>query len=132
MSANHEHDAVGDRIGQILSLLCVAHCALTPFILSLMPAASTLFGHAHPILLVFVSATALWAFVPGFKHHKNYWVPALALVGIGFLGTAATVFSDNRTLDISLSMIGAAYMLTAHWKNQQLLRSCCYGVERGS
>lgn len=124
MSAKHDHDVVGDRIGQILSLLCVAHCVLTPFVLGLMPAASALFGSAHPILFVAVAGTALWAFVPSYRHHKNIWVPALGAAGIACLGVAALFFADHRALDVSFSIVGAGLMLGAHWKNQQLQRAC--------
>jgi len=53
----------------VLSAACVVHCAVTPVVMAMLPAAASVLGGAHPVLLVAVMGVAVWAFVPGFKRH---------------------------------------------------------------
>jgi len=123
--------ATTDLIGQALSVLCVVHCALTPLVLGLAPAAMGLFGEAHPVLLVLVLATAAWAFIPGYRHHHQVAPLMLGLGGVTLLAIGTLVFHGNLALDTTFSVAGAAMMLTAHWKNRAAHRHChaCEGEE---
>ena len=116
--------ATSDFIGQVLSVLCVVHCAATPLILALVPAAAGIFGNAHPVLLALVLATAAWAFIPGYRHHGQRTPMLLGLGGITLLALGTFVFHASTVLDIAFSVAGAALMLTAHWKNRAAHRHC--------
>jgi hypothetical protein len=116
--------AASDFIGQALSVLCVVHCALTPLILALAPAAAGVFGSAHPVLLVLVLMTAAWAFIPGYRHHHQRAPVALGAAGITLLALGTLAFHSVPTLDLAFSVSGAALMLTAHWKNRAAHRHC--------
>ncbi|MCC6335260.1 MAG: MerC domain-containing protein [Myxococcales bacterium] len=120
----HHHHASDppDTLGQVLSAVCAVHCVATPFLLGLLPAAASVLGGAHPVLLVVVTGVALWAFIPGYRCHRAKHVLGLALGGIAFLALGALVFHDDLAVDTGLSLVGATLMMTAHWRNRVLLR----------
>lgn len=124
----HQHHArdPSDVVGQVLSAVCAVHCVATPLVLALLPAAGSVLGGAHPVLFVLVVGVAGWAFVPGYRCHRQLQVPLLAGAGTLLLGTAAFVFHDTA-LDTALSLTGAALMMAAHWRNRVLLKAerCC-------
>ena len=121
--------ATSDFIGQVLSVLCVVHCAVTPVVLALAPAAANLVGGAHPVLLALVFATAAWAFIPGYRHHKQTTPLLLGLGGLTLLAVGTLAFHNTLALDIAFSVAGASMMLTAHWKNRSAHREHCHACE---
>jgi cytochrome bd-type quinol oxidase subunit 2 len=111
-----------DTVGQILSAVCAVHCVTTPFIVTLAPAAASVLGGAHPVLLVLVIGVALWSFVPGYRCHHSKRVAGLAVSGVTLLGLAAFAFPDSFALETGVSLVGATVMMLAHWLNRKLLR----------
>ncbi|MEW6433013.1 MAG: MerC domain-containing protein [Myxococcota bacterium] len=128
--AQHAHPPGGhhhasdspDTLGQVLSAVCAVHCVTTPFLLGLLPAAGSVLGGAHPVLLVLVVGVALWAFIPAYRCHRAKHVIVLAVAGIASLAVAALVFDDDLVLDTGLSLVGATLMMAAHWRNRVMLR----------
>ncbi len=121
----HPHPSTrGDLWGQALSLICLVHCIATPLVLMLAPALAGFMGSWHPLLLVGVVATAAWAFIPGYRYHRNAAVLLLALGGVALLATGVTFFHDSFRAETAMTMSGAALMLTAHWKNRRLAKVC--------
>lgn len=121
-SEAHPHSEPSDLFGQVLSAVCAVHCVTTPLVVTLAPAATSVFGGAHPVLLVLVIGVALWAFVPGYRCHRSRRVALLALVGVGLLSIAAFAFHGNLAIETALSLMGASSMMGAHWLNRKLLR----------
>lgn len=120
---SHQHTVdPPDTLGQVLSAVCAVHCVTTPFLLGLIPAAGSVLGGAHPVLLVLVIGVALWAFIPAYRCHRAKHVLVLAVVGIGFLAVGALVFHDSLVVDTGLSLVGATLMMAAHWRNRVMLR----------
>ena len=105
-----------------MSVVCAVHCVSTPLFIALAPAAASVLGGAHPVLLVLVTLVAGWSFVPGFRCHRSLQVVALAVAGITALAIAALVFGDNWVLDTVFSLVGSLFMMAAHWRNRVLLR----------
>ena len=121
----HPHPSTtGDLLGQALSLICLVHCFATPVVLMLAPALVGFLGGWHPVLLVGVVGTAVWAFIPGYRFHRNTSVLLLAVGGVSLLGTGVTFFHDNFLAETALTVAGAGLMLWAHWKNRQLAKTC--------
>jgi hypothetical protein len=120
--APHQTDR-SDLVGQVLSAVCAVHCVSTPLVLLAAPALGSAFGGVHPVLFVGVVGVALWALIPGYRCHHHLEVPALASVGIALLGLAAFVFHDSFAIDTGLSLLGASFMMAAHWRNRVLLRA---------
>lgn len=109
-------------MGQILSAVCAVHCVTTPLVIALAPAAASVLGGAHPVLLALVIGVALWSFVPGYRCHHSRFVLSLALTGITLLAVAAFVLHGNLVAETAVSLVGASVMMTAHWQNRKLLR----------
>jgi len=110
-------------VGEVLSAVCAVHCVATPLVLTLLPAAGSVLGGAHPVLFFFVVVVAAWAFVRGYRCHRRLVVPALALTGIALLGFAAFVLHGELLADTAVSLVGAGFMMAAHARNRALLRS---------
>lgn len=116
-------DEPSDVVGQVLSAVCAVHCVTTPVLLTVLPAAGSVLGGAHPVLFVVVVAVAAWAFVRGYRQHRHLGAPALAVVGIALLGLAAFAFHHSVVADTGLSLVGAGFMMAAHARNRALLRT---------
>lgn len=102
--------------------MCAVHCVSTPLIVGLAPAFASVFGGAHPVLLVLVIGVALWSFIPGYRCHHSRLVAGLALAGISLLSIAAFVLHGDLVLETAVSLVGASTMMIAHWQNRKLLR----------
>jgi hypothetical protein len=115
-------DPTRDLVGTALSVACVVHCASSPLIVWLLPAAGSLLGGVHPVLLGLVCAVATWSFVPGVRRHGHFEVAAAGAAGVALLALAAMVV-EGGVAETSLSVAGAALMMWAHWRNRSLLRA---------
>lgn len=119
---SHPHGDPSDAIGQALSAVCAVHCVSTPLVVALAPAAASVFGGAHPVLLVLVVGVGLWAFVPGYRCHRSGRVVGLAGAGVLALAVAAFGFEGSLLAETAVSLLGASLMMAAHWLNRRLLR----------
>ena len=121
----HPHPSTaGDRLGQVLSVVCMVHCLATPLVLMLAPALAGFLGGWHPVLLAAVVAIAAWAFIPGYRFHRNKPVLLLALGGVALLASGVTFFHHSFVAETALTVSGAALMLWAHWRNRKLAQTC--------
>jgi hypothetical protein len=111
-----------DVVGTVLSGVCMLHCAATPALVTVAPAAASVLGGFHPVLLGGVALVAGWAFWPGFRLHRRVEVLALALAGFSLLALAALAFEESA-LETVLSLTGAALMMGAHLRNRALLHA---------
>ncbi len=93
-----------------------------PLFMVVAPAAASVLGGAHPILLLLVIGVAVWSFVPGYRCHQSRLVAGLAFGGISLLAIAAFLLHSSLAAETSVSLVGAGLMMTAHWQNRKLLR----------
>jgi peptidoglycan/LPS O-acetylase OafA/YrhL len=119
---SHPHADPPDTVGQILSAVCAVHCVTMPLFVALAPAAASVLGGAHPVLLALVIGVAVWSFIPGYRCHHSKLVAGLAFTGISLLALAAFVFHTSLALETAVSLMGASVMMVAHWQNRKLLR----------
>ncbi len=119
---SHPHAAPPDTVGQILSAVCAVHCVSLPLFMMVAPAAASVLGGAHPVLLLLVIAVAVWSFVPGYRCHQSRLVAGMAFLGISLLAAAAFLLHGNLVAETAVSLVGATVMMTAHWQNRKLLR----------
>ena len=113
-----------DNFGQFLSLLCMVHCALMPWVLVSLPAATPFVESWHPVLFALVLATCFLALVPGSRQHRRWDAWPWALAGIALLASAMLFFHEKPFFEILFSAQGAFCMLVAHHKNRQHLKNC--------
>ena len=125
LHSDHRHPStIGDRWGQVRSLVCLVHCLATPLVLMLAPALAGFLGGWHPVLLAGVVLTAAVSFVPGYRYHRSKAVLGFGLAGVVLLASGVLAFHSNFAAETAMTMAGATSMLTAHWKNQKLSKAC--------
>lgn len=110
-----------DLVGSVLSGACAVHCVSTPAIVSLAPAAASVLGGFHPVLLVASALVAVWSFGSGVRRHRRWHVVLLAALGLTLLGSSAFLFEESPA-ETALSLAGAGLMVGAHARNRSLLR----------
>lgn len=121
--------AACDWVGAGLSGLCVAHCALLPVALGVMPAVGLdVLARCgfHRGLAVLAGLAALLAFVPGYLRHRQAGVLAVAAAGVAVLfaasfGPRAWVVLIGET---TLTIPAGAALVTAHVLNRMYCRGC--------
>ncbi len=120
-----------DSVGQAVSGLCIAHCVLLPLVLGLLPLAAAELLEAegvHHALIVLAAVGALAAFIPGWRLHRDTWVPALAALGLALLASGAFLVPEAETSipwETFLTLGGGVGMALAHGRNRSLRRRCC-------
>ena len=113
-----------DGVGIIASTLCALHC-LAGAILAGASGAVQLFNDERLELVFAVVAVvvAVFALTSGFKKHGRKAVVLLGLLGVGAL--AASRFDEWAIVgvEVLLSVLGAALLVTAHVLNLRALRA---------
>ena len=118
-----------DRFSIGLSTLCLLHCLAIPLIVSVTPVVAT-FAFAdesfHIALVALVAPTSLLALTLGCRKHRSWRIPALGLMGVALLLTAAAgdVFLFGETAETVLTVIGALFVASAHLLNYRACRAC--------
>ncbi len=119
-----------DRIGMGASSLCVVHCLLTPLLLS----SSIVFAHflpseerIHRSLALFVAGIGALALRKGFHTHRRSRVLLLMAVGLMFIFAGAG-WGDSlphHWMEVLITSVGSAFMISAHWMNHTFCREQC-------
>ena len=113
-----------DLIALSSSLICAAHCAIFPIVLSFSSLSSLYFLNNPLIEWVFISLgivflfTSLW---PSYKnnHHKTR---PLKIALLGFTFIAIGRLHLTHLWEVSHTVIGATLLAVAHYSNWRLLR----------
>ena len=118
-----------DRLGIWTSVACAVHCVLTPLLLSfsavfvrLLPGEESV----HRKLAVLVAGSATAALFLGFRRHGRRRVLLLMVAGLALIiGTAwwGHLF-PNHALEVGVTLLGSALLITAHRLNHTFCRSC--------
>jgi hypothetical protein len=127
-SHKHPHSKA-DRVGMILSALCVAHCLLLPVLILFLPMMARYYI-SHPLvhytLALLVVPVGLYAFINGYLEHRRPVVLFVGLLGIVLVGfTPIAVHQFLLPVSESLLMVlGGLILVWAHWQNRRFCRSC--------
>lgn len=110
-----------DLAGFSVSLLCAAHCAALPLLLSLAPL-SGLHFLAHPwaeLAVICLSILlALFALLKGYyNHHRRKTAPIVAILGFLLIGTGHMAAGELQEIVFSTS--GAVFIALAHFINRR-------------
>lgn len=114
-----------DKTAIGLSLACALHCLLLPILLTIIPALTTnLLGseNFHQWMLIAVLPTSLIALTLGCKRHRQLYVLALGLLGLGVL-VLTSIFTHtllDETGEKIASLAGAVIIAYSHWRNHSL------------
>ena len=119
---------IADWLGIAASMACAVHCVLVPTLLvtgTILPASMLANESFHLAMIGLILPAALIAFGIGCWRHKDRWVLALGVIGLTGIVMSATVLHDltGEAGERIGTLISAAILILAHWRNYQLCRS---------
>jgi len=107
--------AIIDRAGVTISTLCIVHCVLLPFMMSLFPVVGVLAENeaVHKTLVFLAVLPAVFAFSSSIPSRFSVFVRGLALFGVVTL--FASAFAESlHDFETSLTVVGAFSLASAH------------------
>ena len=120
--------ATADWFGIAASAACAIHCIVLPALLvtgTVLPA--SLLGDElfHKAMLWVILPAAILAFGIGCWRHKDRWVLALGVIGLTGMVLAVAIVHDiaGESGERIVTLVSAAVLITAHYRNFQLCRS---------
>ncbi|PWT99010.1 MAG: hypothetical protein C5B53_05930 [Candidatus Melainabacteria bacterium] len=114
-----------DNLGMAASTLCLIHCLLMPFVITMLPIVGWQClesKHAHHILAAFVFAFAIFAIVPGYLKHRRTSILISTIVGLSLV-LIATFLANGvlpESLELPLITVGNLILVATHWQNRKL------------
>jgi hypothetical protein len=118
-----------DQIGLALSVICALHCMLLPFVILSLPILARYFlanPFFHVLLALLILPVGTYAFLAGFRHHRNLWV-----LFLGFPGMLLVVVTPYLVHALSLALpeaailfFGSGLLIAAHIINRKSCQSC--------
>ncbi|MPZ21080.1 MAG: MerC family mercury resistance protein [Luteitalea sp.] len=120
--------SVRDRAGIATALLCAVHCGLLPLgagLLSAIGLDMLLTDGVELALLMLAGVIGVWSLWPAFQHRHRRLLPLLIfLAGLLVMSVARVLEHVSASLELSLVVVGAAAIATAHVKNLCLCQRC--------
>ena len=121
-----------DAGGIGLSAVCAAHCVVTPFVLTALPAAAWLAGpFFHRLLGMATIVVACSVLIPGVHRHRRWSVLLFGGIGCVVLAVVSVLgvrwFSDSASANLHrvlLMVFGSACLIVAHFDNLLGHRNC--------
>jgi hypothetical protein len=128
-----------DRVGATASLLCAVHCALLPFVLTVLPALGLGFLGDHRFeraFIAFASVLAVTAMIRGYRRHRMPGALFLLVPGLVLLWSGGWLFDTGLSpaLHAVLVALGGCSVAFAHIVNLRLTHlfgACCLPGEQG-
>lgn len=111
-----------DRLGISASLICILHCLMTPILLVAMPVVGAYLsqGWFHALIGALVFPVAIWAFLNGYREHRQHRVLAFGALGLTLVFLALVQHHDQVREFLFMSL-GGSLLTLAHYLN---LRCC--------
>ena len=117
---------LADRVGATASFLCAIHCALLPFVLTLLPLLGLGFLAGHRFergFVMFAATLALLSLVGGYRRHRRPFPLLLALPGLLLLLLGVTWAADiSIVLHSAMVTSGGVLVASAHFVNLSIDR----------
>lgn len=116
--------ALKDKLGIFFSGLCIAHCLVMPF-LAIVLGGNVLVTAlseewVHTMLLLPVFAMLIFSLPQVWLASRNYWLLALAIVGVVLLSSSRMVHGIGETL---LTVVGSCLVIAAHLLSLKMRKS---------
>ena len=117
---------LADRVGATASFLCAIHCALLPFVLTVLPLLGLGFLAGHEFergFVTFAATLALFALVGGYRRHRRPLPLLLAIPGLALLLLGVT-WATEYSVAVHTVMVtcGGLLVASAHFVNLYLDR----------
>jgi hypothetical protein len=114
-----------DRVGACLSALCAIHCAVTPLLLAILPAAGIAFIGNEALEKGYIAVSLLMAAAShgwGFRIHRKRRV--LFTLGMAVLFILAGQFLAPSSREWIFMVMGGAGLTVSHFLNRALCHRC--------
>lgn len=122
---NAKVQSFGDKAAIGLSMLCLVHCLILPFLLLVLPPLAGLLVLSdeafHEWLLIAVIPISVLALGFGYVRHKSGLVVGLGFVGCTLL-VLATILGEQRG-ETLFTVLGSMLITYAHLRNYALRRN---------
>ncbi|MBW3635124.1 MAG: MerC domain-containing protein [Armatimonadetes bacterium] len=121
-----------DKAGATASFLCAIHCAVMPFLITVLPLVGLGFLASEPVewgLLAASGTLGTLSLCVGFREHKRRGVFGILGVALALL-VAGRIFHESfhdhplEVWGIGFMVLGGFTMMGAHVFNRMLCRSC--------
>jgi hypothetical protein len=128
----HRHAETYDRIGVVLSMICLVHCLALPLLLAALPFLGFTFlneeAHPHAFHLLFallLLGVGGLAFGQGYRRHRRAMPVVLGTIGtiLLFLGALNPGHWISHTQEHVVTIFASFVLLMAHWQNRR--RNVC-------
>lgn len=113
-----------DGAGLLASLMCMAHCILTPILATSLPVLAATEEQTHESLAVAIFFVGVLTFVPGYRKHRKINVVVLGGLGLVAIGIAAFLADDflaeriaGVSTEVALTITGGMCLIVAHVSN---------------
>lgn len=112
---------LADRVGATASFLCAVHCALLPFVLTVLPLLGLGFLAGHRFergFVTFAATLALFVLLSGYRRHHRLLPLLLALPGLALLLLGVTWgLAYPIAVHSTLVTCGGLLVASAHFVN---------------
>ena len=121
-----EKEGAVDKMGIVLSGLCLIDCVALP-ILSAAYTFADILEFFHVAIFFIVAPLGVIASIRGYRRHKKPWIVALILSGLSIMAVSALghdlfhVHIGVFELHTLLSVLGSAVLITGHWNNLKFM-----------
>jgi hypothetical protein len=120
-----------DRIGIVLSGLCVVHCVALPLVLPFVTTIAA-FAHSewtHLALAMLIVPTVAYSAWSGYQQHKEASVTWLLATGttLVLLAMFAGTYFSSEVLEAAITTAGSALLIAGHWRNHTYRELCSNG-----
>nr|WP_287110276.1 MerC domain-containing protein [Methylobacillus sp.] len=108
-----------DKFGNFISLLCLAHCIVTPLIAMVLPLSIFMDESVHIWLFIALLPPAIFGAWSGWRHHGDSKPSLLLAAGLALVGIAAFAPMDT-VAEIALTIPGSLLLIAGHTLNRRL------------
>lgn len=120
MATHHSHTG---GAGFWLSMVCLVHCLAMPFLVVAAPSFSSYVPAGEYLELGFIGLAfmlvAFQLYPAARRHHRKFWVPALATISLGLVLISHTVISEFWHMPLSIA--GSLGMAFCFLQNHRLV-----------
>ncbi|WP_081775038.1 MerC domain-containing protein [Methylobacillus glycogenes] len=108
-----------DKLGNFVSLLCLVHCLVLPWLAMFMPLSVFLDESVHVWLFAALLPAAVFGAWSGWRHHADLKPSLLLASGLILVGCAAFL-PMNTAAEIALTIPGSLLLIAGHSLNRRL------------
>ncbi len=119
-----------DKLGVLVSSLCIVHCILLPVVIIAFPAVASFLGlsedNTHFALMAFLLPATAFAVYSGFKVHGQFQPLIWLGVGLGLV-VLGTIFAHNflgHHWEFILVTLGSVSLVRGHILNSHHCKRC--------